>query len=132
MSDYAEAVLRFQRLDINTPEFGHREHVEIAFMMLELYDFVEACSRYASTIKAMAEACGAPEKFNATITFAFMSLIAERKSLKTTSDLQAFLDENPGLLEKDVLSQWYSVERLTSERAREQFLLPDLVSGQAA
>ena len=120
-----QAVEDFLQLKIHTPSFGHREHVEIAYRMLETSDFVTACTRYAQTIKAMAEQHGAPEKYNATITFAFMSLIAERRSQMRDTGLSHFLEGNPDLMEKDVLKRWYSDDRLTSAAARSQFLLPD-------
>ena len=37
----------------------------------------------------------------------------------------AFLAANPDLAQKDVLTRWYSSERLGSEIARRQFVLPD-------
>ena len=118
---------RFESLEIAPQDFHHKEHVYVAFSMLEKYDFVTACAKYASTIRAMAESVGVPEKFNATITFAFMSVIAERKARMSNADLTEFLDSNPDLLSASVLADWYTKERLDSEIARSQFLLPDRV-----
>ncbi len=115
----------FESGDIAATAFGHREHLQVAYSMLGRYDFVEACARYASTIRAMATSAGAPEKYNTTITIAFMSLIAERLSRSTCADFDAFLASNPDLLNSDVLNTWYSQERLQSPLARCQFLLPD-------
>lgn len=120
---------QFERLEIPAPEFGHHDHVRVAFEMLDEYDFVDACARYARTVKAMATRLGAPEKFNVIITLAFMSLIAERKSKKKDADLESFLADNPDLLDKNVLGQWYSAERLASPAARGHFLLPDKLAG---
>ena len=123
-----DTVEQFQRFKISTPKFGHKEHVEIAYEMLCKYEFVDACARYARTIRAIAVQHGAAEKYNATLTFAFMSVIAERKSLMEGGDLEQFLADNPDLLDKNVLMNWYSEERLTSAKARVQFLLPDRAS----
>lgn len=128
MTDSASRLLeRFEQRQIAAPAFRHQDHVQVAFEMLGKYDFVDACARYASTIRAMAESVGVPEKFNATITFAFMSLIAERKSQMDGADLDSFLAANPDLLDKNVLKGWYTDERLTSAAARRQFLLPDKI-----
>jgi hypothetical protein len=121
---------QFEARSIEPAAFGHVDHVAVALEMLGRYPFVEACSRYAETIKAMAEGVGAPEKFNATITIAFMSLIAERRERSATKDLIAFLDESPELLDRNLLKQWYSNERLHSTLARRQFLLPDIIGKQ--
>ena len=66
-----------------------------------------------------------PRKFNATITLAFMSLIAERMATTQYVDYDDFITSNPDLLSKDVLEQWYSPERLSSILARSIFLMPD-------
>ena len=120
-----EKIEQFQSLEVAAQEFGHREHVEMAFHMLSEYDFVEATARYASTIRALAEKHGAPEKYNATITFAFVSIIAERMSSESSSeDVGVFFDRNPDLLDKKLLGRWYSDDRLNSALARSQFILP--------
>ena len=94
--------------------------------MLDRYDFIEAYTRYASIIRTMAASLGALDKFNVTITLAFMSLVAERMNSGEFSDWSAFLAANPDLLNKEVLSHWYSNDRLASTAARSQFLMPDL------
>ena len=130
MSKFESTLLgRFERRDIKPGAFAHRDHLQVAYEMLDRYDFADACQRYAKTIRKMAEAAGAPEKYNTTITFAFMSLMAERKFRSNGTDWETFLSANPDLLEKDVLKGWYSKERLSSKLAREQFLLPDQVDG---
>ena len=125
MTDAALLTARIEQHQLPPEDFHHRDHVLVAFTMLSQYDFVEACSRYASTIRAMAEKAGAPEKFNATITFAFMSIIAERRARRPELGLDKFLATNADLLDRQLLSCWYSSERLQSACARSQFLLPD-------
>ena len=133
MSDAANTLMeRFEQRRIDAPNFRHQDHIQVAYEMLEKYDFVDACARYASTIRAMAESVGVPEKYNATITFAFMSLIAERKTETVSGNLDTFLVANPDLLDKNILKRWYTDERLTSTAARGQFLLPDKVAGRGA
>ncbi|MEO0420440.1 MAG: hypothetical protein AAF249_16390 [Pseudomonadota bacterium] len=122
---------RFERFEIVPTEFWHLDHVQVAFEMFERYDFIEACSRYASTIRKMATDSGAPAKYNATITIAFMSLVAERKACSPDGDLTAFFKDNPDMLDKKVLCTWYSPKRMTSSIARQQFLMPDKINGVA-
>ena len=79
-------------------------------------------------VVAILEKAGAPEKFNATITLAFLSLIAERMAGKAYTDFAEFETANPDLASMAVLGQWYSKERMTSPTARKQFLMPDRVA----
>ncbi|NNF76709.1 MAG: hypothetical protein HKN05_01645 [Rhizobiales bacterium] len=116
----------FEAGKLDPAAFKHTDHVAVAYEMLGAYDFLEACSRYASSIRALARKAGAPDKFNATITLAFMSLIAERKASGDFTTYEEFISENEDLLSKTVLESWYSPERLNCDTARAVFLMPDL------
>ena len=105
--------------------FHHRDHVVVAYELLRRSDFVNATARYADTIRALAAAAGAPEKYNATITFAFMSLIAERMATTEHAGADDFIGANRDLLSGQPLSRWYAPERLRSDLARRVFLLPE-------
>ncbi|MCH9670017.1 MAG: hypothetical protein K0U93_01085 [Gammaproteobacteria bacterium] len=121
---------QFEFLGIDPDRFGHREHLQAGYEMLRKYPFLEASSRYAVAINAMATRAGAPEKFHVTVTLAFLSLIAERLELSDSSgraDFDAFIAANQELLAPNLLERWYSPERLHSELARSQFVLPDRV-----
>ena len=115
----------FEAGQINPASFDHRAHLEVAFHLLERHEFLDALTRYARTIQTMARSAGAPEKYNATITCAFLSLIAERKAEFGHGSFETFLDGNADLLESNPLLKWYSADRLCSESARSYFLLPD-------
>lgn len=43
---HQELVTRFERLDLVTPAFSHAHHITVALAMLNVYDYVGACSRY--------------------------------------------------------------------------------------
>lgn len=118
---------RFERFDVDPASFRHVDHLEAAFAMLTKYSFIEACARYSQTIKTMAESVGALDKFNTTITIAFMSIVAERRDRTGSKDWPSFVASNSDLLDKAILENWYSKDRLNSDLARTQFLLPDKV-----
>ena len=123
---YSALFAQFEALDIDAAEFGHREHVQVAFEALHKYSFIEACAKYSNTINTIATNAGAADKFNVTITFAFLSLIAERIHGTTGwTDFESFLEVNPDLLSSRALEKWYSQEELQSEFARTHFLLPN-------
>lgn len=124
--DITELLSRFEGNLIAPGEFGHEDHVHVAFAMLQKYEFTEACMRYARTIKSMADRAGAADKFNTTITVAFMSLISERCATQANASYDEFIVKNADLLDRNVLSPWYSKERLGSALARRQFLLPQV------
>lgn len=116
----------FEAHSIDNNSFHHAEHVRVAFDLLRKYDFIDAAAIYAKGIRAIAESAGAPGKFNLTITFAFMSLIAERLANTPEDGFEKFASVNTDLMDKGVLAKWYSPKRLQSETARAVFLLPEV------
>jgi hypothetical protein len=119
---------QFEALEVDPAEFGHREHLQVAFEMLHKYGYLDASSRYANAINTMATNAGAADKFNVTITFAYLSLIAERMHADPQLDFEAFLANNPDLMSGSALDRWYSSEELASDFARTHFLLPGKVA----
>ena len=112
---------------ISPTDFDHRAHVAVAFDLLQNHDFCEAHALYVRHLKALTLRVGMPEKFNATITMAAMSLIAERMATGKDRSAEDFLSRHPDLLEPRVLTSRFSPERLSSSLAREVPLLPDRV-----
>ena len=125
MSHYAKLTRSFEARDLDARAFRHLDHVGVAYEMLRSYDFLDASVKYARSIDEIATKAGAPDKFNVTITLAFMSLIAERMRATQHADYDDFIAQNQELLSKDVLNKWYSPERLRSNLARSVFLMPD-------
>lgn len=120
----APVTVAFEAREIDNSSFHHSDHVRVAFDLLKKYDFVDASTNYAKGIKTMSAKAGAPNKFNLTITYAFMSLIAERLATNPNVEFDAFVSANPDLMSKDVLLRWYDKERLNTDSARSIFLLP--------
>lgn len=113
--------------DLDPAAFDHASHIRAAYEMLEKYPFMEATAKYATNIEAMAIKAGASQKFNVTLTIAFMSIIAGRMDSGGYDSFEDFIAGNSDLMSRDLLAQWYSVDRLKSDRARKIFLMPDLV-----
>lgn len=99
----------------------HATHVGTAHAALRRWEFFEASYRYASALRATATAAGAPEKFNATLTMAFLSLVAERMG---DEDSATFVAQNPDLTGDALQRAGYGPTRLSHPRARKVGLLP--------
>ena len=126
MTAKTEALARaFEDRSLDPAAFRHREHVAVAYELLRKHDFLEASARYSAHLQAIASKAGVPQKFNTTITLAFLSLIAERMATCAHEDFDDFAAQNPDLLSKDLLLSWYPPERLASDLAREVFLMPE-------
>ena len=126
--DYAEYAQAFERCEIDAGSFRHIDHIGVAYDLLGRYDFLDASMIYCKCINRIATEAGAAQKFNTTITLAFLSLIAERLDASQPENFEEFIADNQDLLSKNVLAKRYSSERLASDLARTAFLLPDLAA----
>lgn len=121
----ADELEEFYAGRIRSDGFAHRDHVRMAFLALNREPFPVAFERYSEGIRRLAVHAGRPEKFNQTITGAFLSVIAERLIAHPQTGFDAFLAANPDLLDKALLDRYYTSERLASAVARTVFVLPD-------
>ena len=108
---------------LDPASFSHRDHVICACEALDRFEFFEATARYARGLKALTEKAGVPEKFNATVTFAFMSEIAERKQ-SDTGPTESFPDRHPELMRAETVLGRYPDAMLKTDLARRVALLP--------
>lgn len=119
---------KLQRLmsgTLDPAEFRHMDHIGVTYEALARHEFFDAAYRVSSALRALAERAGVPDKFNATMTWAYMSLIAERMRTTEHQSAEEFIDRNPDIACSAALAPWYSQQRLKSELARSTVLLPD-------
>ncbi len=104
--------------------FSHREHVRLAFAMLERHSFAETLEHFSAGLKRMTAKAGRPLAYHETRTVAFLALIAERRLRQPGAAWDEFIAANPDLAEKHFLESWYDAEELASDLARRAFILP--------
>ena len=121
----------FESAELNPEDFTHEQHIRMAWLLLREADLLEAITRYREALKKITRKFGAETKYHETITWFFLVTIAER--METIASIHSkecwisfrtanweLFEGNPSWLERN-----YSGERLTSELARRQFVLPD-------
>ena len=115
----------FEASNIDAERFDHEAHVYMGWLYVREYELTEAISRFDASLKRLVTKLGAEGKYHATLTWFFMLLIAERAA--ANEPWQVFRHRNVELMSnsKTVLGRYYSEGHLFSDRAREQFLLPD-------
>lgn len=127
-------VAAFRAGTLGTDAFRHRDHVRMAWLYVRAHGLEAAVTRFTDDLRAFAAAKGAPRLYHATITVAYLTLVAERLRDTPGPSWQAFAAAHSDLLawKPSILDQYYSAERLWSDEARAQFLLPDRVPAGAA
>lgn len=115
---------------LDASQFRHRDHVKVAWLYLRALPLPTALERFTAALKRFAALNGAAERYNATITWAYLLLIHERMALPGgRTSWEAFAARNDDLLspQKTFLARYYREETLSSARARSTFLFPDRV-----
>lgn len=125
LRDYAELSDRFEAGHLDPKDFSHVDHIGVACRMLQQDAFLDAASRYGKALRGLVARAGVPEKFNTTITLAFLGILSERMAETPHETFEEFLAKNPDLSSRELMGTWYSDARLASKGAREGFLLPD-------
>ena len=128
MTDYENLYDELVNGTLDAATFRHVDHIGVAHQALTRAGFFDAVATVANGIAAAARRAGADSKFNATITFAYMSLIAERMAQMPGASTHDFIAANPDLISGEAVRRFYSTRRMTSDTAREIALLPDQVS----
>lgn len=112
-------------------EWTHRAHLRVAWQFLTRLPFDTALNRIRNGIRAYNAAHKVPEAldrgYHETTTVAFMRLIHARlNDGASATSFDAFCAAHPDVLDKRVLLQFYSRERIMSAEAKRTFVEPDL------
>jgi hypothetical protein len=107
---------------------GHREHLRIAYVYLADHCLSQAIERVRSSIHNFLRYRAVdPGKYHETISQAWMMAVRHfMEGSPTASSSDAFLDQNPRLLDTRIMLTHYSSELLFSDNARAVFVEPDL------
>jgi hypothetical protein len=123
MNIYAEKLAQLDAGTLDPAAFSHRDHVGAAIAALQQGDFYDALARLSRGLQRLTLAAGVPEKFNATVTFAFLSVIAEIEP-QPGQDIDTLIDCHPDIMRPSVLKTLYSDSRMQSDIARRVPVLP--------
>jgi hypothetical protein len=118
----------FETLTLDPAHFTHRRHLEFGWRYLQRYGFPEGAARFAGRLRAYVEHVGAAAKYHETITWAYLVLMNEERTLRSPpgETFDAMIARRPDLLDHrtGALSEVYDRTRLESVEARSVFLLP--------
>ena len=106
------------------PAFPHEEHLHVVFVKSATSDVDQTLRFMREGIIRMAAANGKPEAYHDTRTEAWTRLIVAKRT-GFTGTFPEFLAQHPELIRRDLLSDYYTDEVLTSDVARATFLEPD-------
>ena len=107
--------------------FRHREHIHLAYLAVQRYGAHKAAGVVAGWIRHLAAYQRAPQKFHATVTRAWVEIVAHHMATAPqATDFVTFAGRHPALLDKRLLTRHYSSRVLASPAAKTGWAEPDL------
>ena len=106
--------------------FGHRQHVRLTWLAVRRFGSSAAVDLVSDGIRSTARYAGAPQKYNATVSRAWVELVAHHAHETDTQDFDAFADHHAALLDKRLLTRFYRPATLAGAQARTGWVEPDL------
>ena len=108
-----------------TGRFGHREHIHLTWLAVRDHGTTAAISLVSEGIQRTARYAGAPQKYNATVSRAWVELVAHHTHDEGDVDFDTFAARNPALLDKRLLTRFYHPATLATATARAAWTPPD-------
>jgi hypothetical protein len=123
-----DAVLQaFEACQLDPSRFHHADHIRLAWLCVRRHGAAKAETLLLDGIRKFAQRAGAPQKFHHTITIAWTRLVAAACSKSNSGEsFSEWMESHPELLNKHLLKEHYSEERLEISEARAGWLDPDL------
>jgi hypothetical protein len=111
---------------VGADRFGHRQHIHLTWLAVRRYGTAAAAELVSDGIRRTARYAGAPQKYNATVTRAWVQLVGHHAVAAQTADFDTFAAQHPALLDKRLLARFYRPATLASAEARTRWVEPDL------
>jgi hypothetical protein len=106
--------------------FGHREHVHVTWLAVRTVGMPPAIKLISDGIQRTARYAGAPQKYNATVSRAWVELVGHHAVERQAVDFADFARLNDALFDTRLLTRFYRSSTLAGEQARQGWVEPDL------
>jgi hypothetical protein len=115
-----------QEVMARADRFGHRQHIHLTWLAVCRYGTATAVGLVSEGIQATARYHGVPQKYNATVSRAWVELVGHHAAAVEAHDFDGFADRHPALLDKRLLTRFYRPATLASPAARAGWVEPDV------
>lgn len=123
MSEFDELM---REVMARSARFGHRQHVQLTWLAVRRHGTEAAVGIVSDGIQRTARYAGSPQKYNATVSRAWVELVGHHATETETEDFDVFAGQNQALLDKRLLGRFYRSATLAATAARTGWVEPDL------
>jgi len=120
---------KFIRCELNPSNFTHEAHLRLAWINIKKYGIKQAEKNIQNQLQKFVEFVGAKDKYNMTLTLAAIKAVYHFILKSNADNFKDFIAEFPRLKYnfKELMDCHYGFDIYNSEKAKTEFLEPDLV-----
>lgn len=120
---------QFSSCTLDSNVFSHEAHLRLAWIHINKYGVDRAVENITSQLQHFVGSLGASDKYNHTVTIAAIKAVYHFVLKSSTTDFRSFISENPRLKNnfRELLSYHYSTDIFKSEKAKKDYLIPELL-----
>lgn len=109
--------------------FSHEAHLRLAWVHLHHYGIDKAIENIKTQLQHFVKVLGAKDKYHETVTIASIRAVYHFMQKSRANNFKDFIAENARLKYqfKELLSFHYSTNIFTSEKAKKEYLEPELL-----
>lgn len=105
--------------------FGHRQHIHLSWLAVRRFGISDAITLVSEGIRDTARYAGNPRKYHTTMSRAWVELVGHHADATPVDDFDVFVQLVPELLDKRLITRFYSPAALASSEARTGWVRPD-------
>lgn len=120
---------QFNSCELSPEDFSHEAHLRLAWININQYGIEQAEQNIQSQLKRYVEFIGAKDKYNTTLTVAAIKSVYHFMRKSKSASFKDFIVEFPRLKYgfKDLMNSHYGFDIYNSEKAKSEYLVPDLL-----
>jgi hypothetical protein len=124
-----EFISQFRACEMEESHFNHEAHIRLAWLIIDAVGIERALVDIPVLIRAYVDHLRVRNIYNHTLTIAAVQVIYHFMNKSNSGTFPAFIEEFPNLLDdfRSLIESHYSSEIYTSERAKSEFVAPNLL-----
>ncbi|MBQ4820715.1 hypothetical protein [Aquimarina sp. MMG016] len=121
---------QFKNGSLNPQIFNHEAHLRLAWLYIDKFGIKQAEKHIQKQLQNFVEIVGGKDKYHKTLTIVAIRIVNHFIRKSESDNFNDFIDEFPQLKSefKELVNTHYSFNIFSSDKARTEFLKPDLLN----
>ena len=121
---------QFASCSLNPEMFSHEAHIRLAWIHIKKYGVEQAAENICMQLLAFVIKLGATDKYNKTLTVAAVKAVNHFMGRTDAENFSDFISTFPQLKYhfKELIAAHYGIDIYHSEKAKQEYLEPDLLA----